>query len=58
MSKQFRIKSPVRRTNVPKRSTYGAYKDELAEDFNHRCGYTDCTDFWFGGKRTDRKSVV
>lgn len=52
MSKQFRIKSPVRRTNVPKRSTYSAYKDELAEDFNHRCGYTDCTDSWFGGKRT------
>ena len=52
MSKPFRIKSPSRRNNAPKRNDYGAYKDELAEDFNHRCGYTDCSDFWFGGQRT------
>lgn len=52
MSKPFRVKSPTRRNDAPKRSSYGAYKDELAEDFNHRCGYTDCTDFWFGGQRT------
>ena len=52
MSRNFRKISPARRKNAPKRSTYGAYKDELAEDFNHRCGYTDCCDFWFGGQRT------
>ncbi|MBS1625924.1 MAG: hypothetical protein JST83_18030 [Bacteroidetes bacterium] len=22
----------------------------MAKDFNARCGYTDCPDFWFGGK--------
>jgi hypothetical protein len=22
----------------------------LSKDFEHRCGYTDCPDFWFGGK--------
>lgn len=52
MSRAFRKTRPARRKNVPQRSTYGAYKDELAEDFNHRCGYTDCSDFWFGGQRT------
>ena len=28
------------------------YKEALAEDFNHKCGYTDCSDYWFGGMRT------
>ena len=51
MSRPFRKTNPVRSV-VPNRSSYKAYKDELARDFNHRCGYTDCRDSWFGGQRT------
>lgn len=51
MSRQFRKTSPVR-SKVSEKSRYGAYKDDLARDFNHRCGYTDCSDSWFGGQRT------
>lgn len=32
-------------------SNYRRYKSYLAKDFNNRCGYTDCPDFWFGGPR-------
>ena len=46
--KPFRNLSP-KRTCAKKYSTYQAYKPHLAEDFNHRCGYTDCSDQWFGG---------
>ncbi|MCB0743871.1 MAG: hypothetical protein KDC67_08205 [Ignavibacteriae bacterium] len=42
----------------PKRTYYGKelpdyrrYKDYLEKDFNGRCGYTDCHQFWFGGRR-------
>lgn len=51
MTHLFRTMSPVR-TYTGHRSNYHAYKDKLAEDFNHRCGYTDCQDHWFGGQRT------
>ncbi|MBR0271651.1 MAG: HNH endonuclease [Methanobrevibacter sp.] len=27
------------------------YKPFLIEDFHHKCGYTDCRDYWFGGPR-------
>lgn len=47
----FRNLSPSR-TCLKLYANYGAYKPYLAEDFNHRCGYTDCPDFWFGGPRT------
>jgi len=50
MSKQFRNKSP-KRTCTKKKSRYNAYKEELAKDFNHRCGYTDCQDRWLLGSR-------
>lgn len=33
---------------LPK-SHYRAYKDQLREDFKKRCGYTFCSDGWFGG---------
>ena len=46
----FRNMTP-QRTCTKKRTDYHAYKAFLAEDFNHRCGYTDCSDHWFGGKR-------
>jgi len=50
--------SQLFRNTVPKRSyagneltNYRAYKNHLEKDFNERCGYTDCHQFWFGGKR-------
>lgn len=51
MTNNFRNQTPVRTfTKTYKR--YRSYKIHLAKDFNHRCGYTDCPDFWFGGKNT------
>jgi len=47
----FRNQSPVR-TCKESHANYRAYKSDLAKDFNHRCGYTDCPDFWFGGQKT------
>lgn len=47
----FRNQSPVR-TCKKSHANYRAYKSDLAKDFNHRCGYTDCPDFWFGGQKT------
>jgi uncharacterized protein (TIGR02646 family) len=46
----FRKNAPKRKYNGPKLSPYRKYKDILREDFLKRCGYTDCSDFWFGGK--------
>lgn len=49
MPNKFRNISPKRTcTKVYKR--YRSFKKYLAADFNKRCGYTDCPDFWFGGK--------
>lgn len=51
MASSFRYHVPSRKcTKVYK--SYRKYKKYLAEDFNRRCGYTDCPDFWFGGKNT------
>ncbi|MBJ7882299.1 hypothetical protein [Gelidibacter salicanalis] len=46
---KFRQTSPARTFKKVYKS-YRSYKKYLAEDFNNRCGYTDCPDFWFGGK--------
>ena len=51
MNHPFRIKMPVR-TFEGYYSDYHRYKNKLAEGFNHKCGYTDCSDHWFGGART------
>ena len=51
MAYPFREKAPLR-TCVKKYSDYHHYKDSLAEDFNHHCGYTHTCDLWFGGSRT------
>jgi uncharacterized protein (TIGR02646 family) len=45
----FRQTAPKRSYNGPELSSYRKYKKQLQEDFNQRCGYTDCPDFWFGG---------
>lgn len=47
----FRRKSPKRTYTGPTYSNYQKYKAALAKDFNNRCGYTDCSDFWFGGSK-------
>ena len=51
MSNRFRHNTPVR-TCTRTYASYRSYKKYLAADFNSRCGYTDCPDFWFGGKNT------
>lgn len=49
MAGNFRYKTPIR-TFTKTYKNYKSYKIPLAKDFNNRCGYTDCPDFWFGGK--------
>ena len=49
MPNKFRYNSPAR-TCVKIYTNYRSFKQYLAADFNSRCGYTDCPDFWFGGK--------
>lgn len=51
MASDFRLISP-KRTCTKTYASYRSYKPYLASDFNSRCGYTDCPDFWFGGKNT------
>ena len=51
MANKFRQISPIR-TCTKTYASYKSYKSYLATDFNSRCGYTDCPDFWFGGKNT------
>lgn len=49
--RKFRLVHP-KRTCTKVYTSYSRYKDDLAADFNGRCGYTDCPDYFFGGKRT------
>jgi len=49
---QFRTDKPMRSYTGNELVNYRGYKDFLETDFNQRCGYTDCHQFWFGGKRT------
>lgn len=48
----FRNKAPRRSYSGDELANYRSYKDFLEADFNQRCGYTDCHQVWFGGKRT------
>ncbi len=50
MNNVFRENNPQRSYDGEELSHYRKYKDILRTDFNKRCGYTDCPDFWFGGK--------
>ncbi|MCY4216735.1 MAG: hypothetical protein OXC92_07130 [Flavobacteriaceae bacterium] len=47
----FRKESPKRTYQGLELKPYSKYKTKLAEDFNHKCGYTDCNHVWFGGIR-------
>jgi len=49
MTYKFRENHPTRQYQG-KHANYRSYKQHLATDFSNRCGYTDCPDFWFGGK--------
>ena len=51
MSQLFRNTVPKRSYTGNELTNYRAYKNHLEKDFNERCGYTDCHQFWFGGKR-------
>lgn len=51
MAHSFRNATPIR-TCTKKYTDFHKYKDNLANDFHHKCGYTDCSDMWFGGKCT------
>jgi hypothetical protein len=46
----FRDTSPVRTYKGRELKDYRSYKDRLVMDFNEKCGYTNCSHNWFGGK--------
>lgn len=46
----FRTNSPRRTYSGKGYSDYKRYKNHLSGDFDSRCGYTFCRDFWFGGQ--------
>ncbi|HAY3552323.1 hypothetical protein KRE47_00155 [Elizabethkingia meningoseptica] len=48
---EFRKISPIR-TCKEVFTSYRKYKPYLRDDFKKRCGYVNCSDFWFGGSRT------
>lgn len=51
MSHPFRTYTP-KRTCKKSRADYHAYKPYLENDFCKKCGYTGCSQIWFGGRRT------
>ncbi|NHA07716.1 hypothetical protein G7092_28205 [Mucilaginibacter sp. HC2] len=52
MQLPFRKTAPTRTYKGKEYSDYNHYKDHLEKDFEERCGYTNCHQFWFGGRRT------
>ena len=44
MVMKLREKTPVRKIDVAHQKDYHAYREQLASDFNHRCGYCDDRD--------------
>ncbi len=51
MTVNFRNAQP-QRTCVKSYKNYRRFKKYLSNDFKNKCGYTDCSDFWFGGPTT------
>jgi len=47
----FRASPPSRNYIGKELKNYKGYKDSLEKDFLERCGYTNCHQDWFGGKR-------
>ncbi len=54
MAHSFRDGSPTRTCTQAFTGEHGYrnFKTFLREDFKKRCGYTDCPDNWFGGRRS------
>ena len=46
MIMEFRKNTPTRRINPPTVTDYHKHKDNLREDFRHRCGYCDDHDYF------------
>ncbi len=51
MPNPFRTYTP-KRTYSKTLNDYHSYKPYLEKDFCKKCGYTGCSQMWFGGKRT------
>lgn len=51
MAVNFRNDEP-QRTCKKIFANYRSFKPYLRKDFIMKCGYTDCSDFWFGGSKT------
>lgn len=51
MAIDFRNFTPAR-TCTKVYTNYRKYKPYLRNDFKEKCGYVNCSDFWFGGSRT------
>uniref|UniRef100_UPI004049C221 hypothetical protein n=1 Tax=Gelidibacter sp. TaxID=2018083 RepID=UPI004049C221 len=49
---KFRQNNPERTYSGAKKANYRKYKPFLQKDFNGRCGYTDCSQVWFGGSNS------
>jgi ribosome modulation factor len=47
----FREETPQRTYAGKELKDYRGYKNYLETDFKERCGYTNCQQLWFGGKR-------
>lgn len=47
---KFREVAPRRRDNPSHQTDYKKYREELRADFGGRCGYTNCSDRWWGVK--------
>ncbi len=50
MNKFREYKHTPTRTYTKKHRNYRDYKPFLEKDFKGRCGYTNCSQFWFGGR--------
>ena len=51
MAIDFRDDKPQRTCEMTF-ANYRNFKPYLRTDFKMKCGYTDCSDFWFGGSKT------
>jgi hypothetical protein len=47
--KPFRNSHPQRRYTGTPKTNYKDYRDILRQDYEGRCGYTDCKDIWWAG---------
>lgn len=48
----FRNHTPTRTYTGPELRNYRDYKKYLEKDFQQKCGYTNCSHWWFGGEQS------